>query len=198
MRYVALGDSYTIGTGIEPAGSWPSQLAARLADAEVELAGNLGVNGYTSGDLISREMPQLPRLRPDLVSVLIGVNDVVQMQAEESYGANVSQILDAVLELVPAQRVFGVATPDYTITPQGTAYGEPELQRAGIIRNNLILGAACDARGIAFVPDVFEISRAAGDAPGMLVGDGLHPSAAQYALWVDAIEPVVRNLLGQA
>jgi lysophospholipase L1-like esterase len=195
MRFVALGDSYTIGTGIAHEGSWPSQLAARLADAGLELAGNLGVNGYTTGDLIDRELPQLARLRPDLVSVLIGVNDVVQLVAEETYGANVSLILDAVLELVPAQRAFGVASPDYTLTPQGTAYGEPELQRAGIARNNLILGAACEARGIAFAPDIFEISREAGDSPGMLADDGLHPSAAQYARWVDAIEAVVRNQL---
>jgi lysophospholipase L1-like esterase len=194
---VALGDSYTVGTGIGHEGSWPSQLVARLAEGELELAGNLGVNGYTSDDLISRELPELARLRPEMVSVLIGVNDVVRGVAEETYGANVSLILDAILELVPSSRAFGVATPDYTLTAQGAAYGEPELQRAGIVRNNLILGAACGARGIAFVPDIFEISREAGDDPTMLADDGLHPSAAQYARWVDAIEPVVRELLSR-
>lgn len=195
MRYVALGDSYTIGTSVNDGERWPNQLVARLAETDVELAGNLAINGYTSGDLIERELPRLPGQRPDLMSVQIGVNDVVQGVPEERYGANVSLILDALLELVSAQNIFGVATPDYTVTPQGADFGLPDLQRGGIVRSNLILGSACEARGIAFVPDIFEISREAGDDPAMVAADGLHPSAAQYARWVDAIEPLVRAIL---
>lgn len=195
MRYVALGDSYTIGTSVNGGERWPNQLVARLADMDVELAGNLAVNGYTSGDLIERELPRLQGQRPDLVSVQIGVNDVVQGVPEERYGANVSLILDALLELVPAQNIFGVATPDYTVTPQGAAYGIPDQQSAGILHVNEILRRGAEERGIAFVPDIFEISREAGDDPAMVAVDGLHPSAAQYARWVDAIEPVVRRML---
>ena len=195
MRYVALGDSYTIGTGVGVDERWPNQLVARLSDCDVELAGNLGVNGYTSSDLVDRELPRLAGLRPGLVSVQIGVNDVVRGQPEEAYGANASLILDALLELVPAQRIFSVATPDYSVTLQGAHYGQPDVQSGAVARNNQILGAACEARGTAFVTDIFDISRGAGDDRGMLAGDGLHPSGAQYARWVDAIEPVVRELL---
>ena len=195
VRYVALGDSYTIGIGVDGADRWPNQLVARLTDDDVELIGNLGVNGFSSGDLIDESLPRLASLRPELVSVQIGVNDVVQGVPEERYGANASLILDELLEIVPAERVFGVATPDYTVTAQGAAFGVPDLQSAAIVRTNLILGAACESRGIAFVPDIFEISRGASDAPGMLASDGLHPSAAQYRLWVDAIGPVVQAML---
>lgn len=196
MRYVALGDSYTIGTLVNDGERWPNQLVARLADTDVELAGNLAVNGYTSGDLIERVLPRLPGQRPDLVSVQIGVNDVVQGVPEERYGANVSLILDALLELVPAQNIFGVATPDYTVTAQGSAYGIPDQQRAGILHVNEILRRCAEERGIAFVSDIFEISRESGDDPAMVAADGLHPSGAQYARWVDAIEPVVRAIMG--
>jgi acyl-CoA thioesterase I len=197
MRYVALGDSYTIGTSVEEEERWPNQLVARLADAEdaPELAGNLGINGHTSGDVISDELPRLERLRPELVSLQIGVNDVVQAVPDERYGANVSLILDSMLRQVSAQRAFAVATPDYTLTPQGAAFGLPELQSAGILHVNEILRGACELRGIAFVPDILEISREAGSDPAMVASDGLHPSGAQYALWVDAIAPVVRRLL---
>lgn len=195
MRYVALGDSYTIGTSADDDERWPNQLVARLADTDLELAGNLAVNGYTSGDLIERELPRLPGQRPDLVSVQIGVNDVVQGVPDERYGANVSLILDALLEQVPAKNIFAVATPDYTVTPQGAAYGIPEQQSAGILHVNEILRRSAEERGIAFVPQIFEISREAGDDPTMLAPDGLHPSGAQYARWVDAIEPVVRGML---
>jgi lysophospholipase L1-like esterase len=196
MRYVALGDSYTIGTSVAEAERWPNQLVARLADVEtLELAGNLGVNGYTSADLIREELPRLARLEPELVSVQIGVNDVVQGVPDERYGANVTEIFDKVLALVPAARAFALATPDYTVTPQGAAYGIPQRQRAGILHVNQILRHAAEEQGIAFVPDLFEISAEADDDPAMVADDGLHPSGAQYARWVDAIEPVVRGML---
>src|SRR5215210_1928593 len=129
MRYVALGDSYTIGTSVKDGERWPNQLVARLADMDVELVSNLGVNGYTSADLIRHELPRAARLRPELISVQIGVNDVVQGVPDERYGANVTEIFDKVLALVLPERAFALATPDYTVTPQGAAYGVPEQQR---------------------------------------------------------------------
>ncbi len=140
-------------------------------------------------------MPDLESLEPELASLLVGVNDVVQGVAEERYGARVSEILDGMLQLLPSSRVLGVATPDYTASRQGGAYGLPEQQRAAVMRNNDILRGACEYRGITFVPDTFDISQEAGDGAGMLAPDGLHPSAAQYARWVDAIEPAVRAML---
>ncbi len=195
MRYVALGDSYTIGTSVSAADSWPSQLVARMPG--LELVANLGVNGYTSADLIEDELPRLEELAPDLVTVMIGVNDVVQRVPEATYAANVELILDALLERLAADRVLCVATPDYTVTPQGSAFGSPEQQRAGIERVNSVLGEACEARGMRFVPDIFEMSQRAADDLSLVAGDGLHPSGAQYALWVDAIQPVVEELLGR-
>jgi lysophospholipase L1-like esterase len=193
LRYVALGDSYTIGTSVSTAESWPSQLAAR--EPRLQLVANLGVNGYTSRDLIEEELPALRGLAPDFVTLMIGVNDVVQGVPEEMYRANLSTILPALLAAVPADLVLCVATPDYTVTPQGAAFGSPEQQRAGIERVNQILGESCAAHGIRFVPDIFQISEAAATDRSLAAGDGLHPSGKQYKLWVDAIQPVVEELL---
>jgi lysophospholipase L1-like esterase len=193
VRYVALGDSYTIGTAVGEADRWPNQLAARLG--EVDLAGNLGVNGYTSADLIAEELPQLEALRPELVSLLIGVNDVVQGVPDAGYAANVAIILDDLAERLPASRIVCVATPDYTRTPRGAEYGNPDLQSDRIVRINAVLREACELRGITFVPDIFEISQRASDDPGLVAEDGLHPSGEQYRQWVETIAPVVEVLL---
>jgi acyl-CoA thioesterase-1 len=193
VRYVALGDSYTIGTSVEATERWPNQLVERVS--ELELVGNPAVNGFTSADLIADELPLLDDLDPELVSVLIGVNDVVQGVPDTQYAGNVAAILDDLLARLPAARIVCVATPDYTRTPRGGDYGDPSEQSDGIVRFNAILGDACDQRGIAFVPDIFEISREAADDSSLVADDGLHPSGAQYARWVDVIEPVVRSLL---
>ena len=193
LRYVALGDSYTIGTSVNAVESWPSQLVQRVP--ELQLIANLGVNGYTSADLIADELPALADVQPEFVTLLIGVNDVVQGVPEDSYQANVVEVIGALLATLSADHVVCVATPDYTATPQGAAFGSPAQQRAGIQRVNAILRDACEARGIRFVPDIFEISQRAATDRSLVAGDGLHPSGLQYALWVDAIQPVVEGLL---
>lgn len=194
LRYVALGDSYTIGTSVSSAESWPSQLVARL-DGRLERVANLGVNGYSSADLIAAELPALGELRPEFVTVQIGVNDVVRGVSRATYAANVDRILDALLGQLPASRILAVATPDYTLTPMGGTFGNPAQQSAEIAAFNTVLEEAARARGIAFVPDVFEISRRVASDPSLVASDGLHPSGAQYALWVDVILPIVEELL---
>jgi len=193
LRYVALGDSYTIGTSVSSAESWPSQLVARVAD--LELVANLGVNGYSTDDLIVDALPKVGGLEPEFVTLLVGVNDVVRGMPEQRYAANLVLILDELLGQLPGDRILCVATPDYTVTPQGAAFGSPDEQRAGIVRFNRRLGEVCEARGIRFVPEIFEISEAAATDLSLVADDGLHPSGAQYALWVDAIQPVVEDLL---
>jgi acyl-CoA thioesterase I len=197
LRYVALGDSYTIGTSVGESERWPNQLVARVGGERLALVANLGVNGYTSADLITDELPRLDGLRPDFVTLLVGVNDVVQGVPESVYADNVATILDDLLARLPADRIFAVATPDYTATPQGANYGEPQSQREAIARVNEILREACEERGVSFVPDVFAISQEAAHDPSLVADDGLHPSGRQYARWVDAIAPVVEERLSR-
>jgi lysophospholipase L1-like esterase len=201
LRYVALGDSYTIGTAVEsPAERWPDQLVARLASSDpgaapLDLVGNLGVNGFTSRDVIEDELPQLAALTPEFASILVGVNDVVQGVPAAAYEANVVTILDALLATLPPERLLAVSTPDYTVTQQGAHYGDPDVQSAGIRRNNTILERLARDRGIAFV-DVYDLSLRAATDRSLIAVDGLHPSGAQYRLWVDRIAPVVAGLVG--
>ena len=202
LRYVALGDSYTIGTSVAEMDRWPDRLVAELAsdapDAgypRLDLIANVAVNGRTSGDVIRAQLPALDKLRPGFVTLLIGVNDVVQGVPEATFRANLEAILDDLADRLPADRILLVTTPDYTVTPAGADYGDPASQRAGIVRNNAILTELARARGIGVV-DIFGISERAATDRALVASDGLHPSGAQYALWVERIAPVVRALLG--
>lgn len=198
IRYVALGDSYTIGTSVEPAERWPDQLVEALGGDPpwISLVANLGVNGYTSGDLIRDELPELARLGPGFVSVLIGVNDVVQGVTAAVYQANAATILDELLRGLAPDRIVTVAIPDYTVTPAGADYGDPRQQHDGIAANNGIMARAAAARGIPFV-DIFDLSLRAASDRRLVADDRLHPSGAQYATWVERIAPVVAALIGR-
>ena len=137
VRYVALGDSYTIGTSVGAAERFPDQLVSRLAGRiDLELAANLGVNGYSTDDLIADELPELPDLAPDFVTLLIGVNDVVRGQSMNTYRSNLDLILGRILAEVPVERVVVEGITDYTLTPAGGAYGGPVQQSAAIAEAN--------------------------------------------------------------
>ena len=192
LRYVALGDSYTIGTSVTAPERWPDQLV--VAQPQLELVGNLGVNGFTSRDLIEVELPQLPELHPEFVTVLIGVNDVVQGISSSTYKDNVIQIITRLRELVPPDRIVVITTPDYTVTPAGADFGDPATQSAGIQERNWLITQLAEANDIVVV-DIYDISLRAATDRTLVAGDGLHPSGAQYRLWVARIAPAISALL---
>lgn len=195
LRYVALGDSYTIGTSVREQERFPNQLVARLP--QLELVANLGVNGFTSSDLIAVELPKLPALRPDVVTVLIGVNDVVQGGSSSTYKDNlVIEILPALVDLVGADRIVVVTIPDYTVTPQGGAFGERDRQSAAIRDFNFVMTQLATARGITVV-DIYDISLEAASDRALVASDGLHPSGAQYARWVERIAGAMEAILAR-
>lgn len=192
LRYVALGDSYTIGTAVGADDRFPTRLVAAVP--RLDLVANLGVDGYTSGDLIRDELPALAALDPGFVTVLIGVNDVVQGVPLQRYEANVATIIAALRARLPATRILAIGVPDYTVTPRGADYGDPDQQRAAIVAVNVSMARLAAANGIRFV-EVFDLSRRVEHDRSLVAGDGLHPSGAQYALWVERISPVAVSLL---
>ena len=194
MRYVALGDSYTIGTAVPRADAFPEQLVRSRPNLALELVANLGVNGYTTADLIRDELPALNALAPEFVTLLIGVNDVVQGIPALTYESNVVDILDALQARLPPDRIVAIAIPDYTATPAGADYGDPDDQHDAIVADNAIMARLSRERGIAFV-DIFDLSLRAAEDRSLVADDGLHPSGGQYALWVERIAPVVEGVL---
>src|SRR5207253_9270485 len=129
IRYLALGDSYTIGTGLEQERqNFPTLLATRLTEEtglDVALV-NLGVNGYTTADLIREELPVSRASSPEIVSVLIGANDIVQGSDERSYHRRLQQIYTSVGELgLPASRVLSISIPDFSGLPGAAPFGTP-------------------------------------------------------------------------
>jgi acyl-CoA thioesterase I len=198
IRYVALGDSYTIGTAVSEAERWPNQLVGALggAAAPLRLAANVAVNGFTTADVIAEELPLLEDLRPDFVTLLIGVNDVVQGVPDETYRAHLETIFDRLLRRLAPSRVLAVTTPDYTVTPAGADYGDPVERRAGIVRANGTMNEVAASREVAVV-DIFDLSQGAARDRSLVAADGLHPSGVQYALWISRIAPAVRELLSR-
>jgi lysophospholipase L1-like esterase len=190
IRYLALGDSYTIGTGLDDdAQNFPSLLAKRLTEEtgiDVALV-NLGVNGYTTSDLIRQELPVARGLRPQLVTILIGANDVVRGSDAASYRARLTQIYEAIKELdVPPARVLAISVPDFSPLPGAAPFGSPNHLRRRIDAFNDIARTEAATRAFRYA-DITAISRETNHGDDWLAGDGLHPGPAQHGAFADRL-----------
>ena len=201
-RFLALGDSYTIGEGVAPGERWPMQLAERLRTSGVAIDDPdiVATTGWTTDEL-SAAMDAKSFSPPyALVTLLIGVNNQYRGRSVANYREEFSALLARALTLAGerANRVVVVSIPDWGVTGFARANGR-DAHRVAIEIDafNATARAIARDRGIAFV-DVTALSRTAGDRVDMLVADRLHPSAAQYAQWTDAIFAAARQALARS
>jgi len=201
-RFLALGDSYTIGEGVDAAERWPLQLARRLRarGAAIDDPQVIATTGWTTDEL-SVAMDGASFSAPyALVTLLIGVNNQYRGRDIENYRGEFSSLLERALTLAGGRsdRVIVVSIPDWGVTRFAREQARDASRVAAEIDGyNEAARTIAAERRIAFV-DVTAISREAGDAEVMLVGDGLHPSAAQYALWTEAVLPEAARALASS
>lgn len=183
-RYLALGDSFTIGTGSTPAQSFAARLVDRWAAGGCTLTlENVAVNGYTTDDLIERQLPSLATFRPTFVTLAIGANDIVRGRGVETYRENVRRILDAAA--ATGARVMVLPQPDWSRSPTAASFGTQAALAASIVELNDVLATEARAKGATFV-DLGPLMRQQA-LQGQLASDGLHPSAEAYDAWAAQI-----------
>jgi len=197
IKYLALGDSYTIGEGAKSGEAFPDILVSHLKENGVDilLSANPSVTGWTTQDLIDRELPVFDHIKPDFVTILIGVNDWVQGVDSGTFHKNLTYIIDHVQSLLPDKsKVLLITIPDFGVTPTGKRYSEGRDISKGITDFNNIIKAEGHKRNLP-VADIFPETQKMKDNPDLIAHDGLHPSAKEYALWEKIIYPVAFNLV---
>lgn len=199
LRFLALGDSYTVGEGVAGADRWPAQLTTMLrahgiAVADPEIVAH---TGWTTDELAAAMDKAAFHPPYALITVLIGVNNQFRGRDLGNYRAEFQALLERAILLTDKQpqRVIVVSIPDWGITAFGRASGR---DLAGIAHEIDAYNAAdveiAKTLHIRYV-DITAASRAGGDHADMLVADGLHPSAAMYRRWAELVLPQAQAAL---
>lgn len=194
MRYLALGDSYSIGEGVTDAGRWPVQLATALRAHGIALEDPsiIATTGWTTDELSAAMDAAEPLGTWDLVSLLIGVNNQYRGRALDEYREQFSALLDRAIALAgnTPSHVFVLSIPDWGVTPFAQNRDCAAIAHE-IDAFNVAAHEVCNERGVAFI-DITPASRDQGGDAKMLAADGLHPSAAMYARWVEVVLDRIR------
>ena len=194
--YLALGDSYTIGEAVAAHERWPAVLVQRLRHGgmPIDEPQIVAVTGWTTDEL-AQGMDAAALLPPyGLVTLQIGVNNQYRGRPADDYREQFAGLLDRAIALAGgrAARVVVASIPDWGVTRFAREQGRDRARIAAELDVYNALARAETERGGARFVDITGTSR---QHPELLADDGLHPSAAQYALWVEAIEPAVRAAL---
>lgn len=198
IRFLALGDSYTIGEGVAEEHRWPVQLSASLREhgLRIEEPEVIAKTGWTTDELSDAIDKARPTGGYGLVSLLIGVNNQYRGRSEEEYRTQFRSLLRRAIDFAgnDARRVIVISIPDWGVTPFAAGRDRHQISR-DIDRFNEINRDETSHLGARYV-DITPGSRAAGTDPTLIAGDGLHPSAKMYSSWAKQALPAAMAALG--
>lgn len=187
IKYLALGDSYTIGEGVNETERFPVQLVDSLRNRGFEVKDSkiIAQTGWRTDNLMNAIIAENLTDTFDIVSLLIGVNNQFQGRTAESYRRPFRQLLEKAIELVGGDttKVFVLSIPDYGVTPFGSNYNPPAVAQA-IDEFNTVNLEVADSLNVTYF-DITPISRQAANDRTLVASDNLHPSGKMYRLWVE-------------
>lgn len=195
--YLALGDSYTIGEGVDEHERWSAQLVDILKQ-NGKIVSSLHIvakTGWTTDELMGAIQAEKIKNTYSFVSLLIGVNNQYRGESLDKFRQEFRQLLTTAA-LFAAQRqshVFVLSIPDWGVTPFAESLNREQIAREIDAFNN-VAAAECESAGIIFM-DITTLSRKALNDPSMIASDDLHFSGKMYRHWAEKALPVVIEML---
>ena len=195
-KFLALGDSYTIGQSVEISERWPVQFLKELKinTSAIDTLQIIAQTGWRVDQL--KEAMNSSNLEPPygLVSLLIGVNNQFQGQNANDFRPEFIEILEKSLKLVEnrTERLFVVSIPDWGASPYGLGTDRTKVSKE-IDEFNSVVKEESEKRGLRYF-DITAISRRALIDRTLIASDELHPSGKMYKLWVDKMIPVISKV----
>lgn len=183
-RYLALGDSYTIGESVAVEERYPVQLARELKMGEPEI---IAKTGWTTDELNAAIDKADPHGPYDLVTLLIGVNNQYRGRSADEYRTQFVALLQRAIGFAggKTRNVLVVSIPDWGVTPFAKDRDRAKIGRE-IDQFNAINREETLRAGARYVDITPESRQAANDAT-LVAGDGLHPSGKMYSEWTRLI-----------
>ena len=196
IRYLALGDSYTIGEKVDEHDRWPNQLATLLENENLQADVTIiARTGWTVQELWQGIQANPPEGTYDMVSLLIGVNDQYRDYPMDGYREDFRSMLAKAIEYAGGdpKRVVVLSIPDWSVTP--FAQGSDRRQIAkDIDMFNSVNREETEKTGAYYV-DITPGSREAEKDQSLIATDGLHPSGKMYAKWAKKTLPIALEIL---
>ena len=196
-RYLALGDSYTIGQSVKVNERYPVQVVEKLRAAGFNIAEAeiIATSGWTTNDLLDALKAKEATPSYDIVTLLIGVNNQYQGRSVDEYRSEFISLLKKAILFAGnrPKRVFVLSIPDYSVTPFAN-YSDKEKIAHELDAFNLVNKHISDSCLVNYLNITDESRKAALDQT-LIAYDGLHFSGKEYRIWTTLLMPIISNAL---
>src|ERR1700731_1715022 len=127
LTYVAIGASDTFGVGADDpqTENWPTDLSSKLG-SDVNLI-NLGIPAITAHQALNLELPIAIDAHPNLVTIWLAVNDIIDKVPLSDYSQNLDQLLTRLQAADPGVHIVVGNVPDLTILPYFSSLDQVQL-----------------------------------------------------------------------
>ncbi|KXN99133.1 lysophospholipase [Aequorivita aquimaris] len=197
-KYLALGDSYTIGESVCRNCNYPKQLTDSLNGVLKEKTSVklIAKTGWTTTDLLSAIAAENPSKDHDLVTLLIGVNNQYQGKPFSLYEEEFPKLLDMAIDFAKGKKenVIVLSIPDYAFTHFGQKSGKSEKITSELIKYNAFAEETANEKGVYF-KNITPITQQGLGNPTLVASDGLHPSKVTYKKFVEIMMDEVLKIL---
>jgi lysophospholipase L1-like esterase len=196
-KYLALGDSYTIGESVCQTCRFPIQLQDSIKKYtntnDTFQTQIIAQTGWTTTNLKTAIATQNPTNDFDLVTLLIGVNNQYQNKPFSVYEQEFPELVSIAIQKAKGDKnkVIVVSIPDYAYTPFGNGNASISSQ---LDNYNAFAQNYCIVNNITFV-NITDITRLGLQQPNLVASDGLHPSTIAYTKFVERILPSAKMKL---
>ena len=186
--FIALGDSYTIGEGVNEDERWPNQFVDVAYENGVDFDQPMIIaeTGWKTYDLLNAINQTNFTKKYDYISLLIGVNNQFNSRPIDEFEEDLNKLMDEMKRIKKNDgSIIIISIPDWGYTPFGESSDISDISEQINLFNNSLRKFAT-TNGLKYV-DVTEISRRGINEPDLITNDNLHPSGIMYLEWAKKI-----------
>lgn len=197
-KYLALGDSYTIGESVCNECNFPKQLTDSLNQVlnEKTSVKIIAKTGWTTSDLLFAIATENPSKDYNLVTLLIGVNNQYQNKPFSLYEKEFPELLNMAIDFAKGkpENVLILSIPDYAFTPFGSKSGQAGKITLELMKYNDFAKKISSEKGVRF-ENITPITQQGLENTALVASDGLHPSEVAYKKFVEQIFAFAKSAL---
>lgn len=196
-KYLALGDSYTIGEKVEEKDNFPNQTVQILNESKkgFEDPTIIAKTGWTTDELQEKLAQVKLGIPYDIVTLLIGVNNQYRGRSVDEYAVQFEQLLQQAIVYAGGKKehVIVLSIPDWGVTPFAADRDRKKIAEEIDLFNAINKKIAREYQ-VHYI-DITPYTREATHDLTLVAEDGLHPSGIDYKRWAVLVAKKIGEII---
>lgn len=194
LTYVVLGDSTAAGQGAKYSKGIAMQSATHLSEKYTVTLTNFSFSGAKVSDVLSKQLPKLEQITPDLVLISVGANDVTHITSLSTLEENLGRIVTELRKINCDVKIVLTGSPAMETT---RLFAQPLRFVSGLQgrRVNNVFDSVIEKYDLTHAPIALKTKPYFLKDDSLFSSDRFHPNEKGYAVWSEVINEALDKTL---